>query len=99
MRLIGWMALGGALLAAGCSWIPFVNSDGPQITNGAVEACEQKAETLGYHGVGERESTPEKAGAYEVELDIRQNEGYGEIPCAYTPGKGAQIAPPKTAQK
>jgi hypothetical protein len=99
MRLIGWMAFGGALLTAGCSWIPFMGSDGPELTNSAVRACENKAEEVGYHGVGERESTPEKGGAYTVVLDVRQNEGYGELRCAYSPTKGAEVAPPKTAQE
>jgi hypothetical protein len=99
MRVMGWVACAGALLAAGCSSIPFINSDGPHLTNAAVKACVDKADALGYRGVGERESTPEKAGAYEVVLDIRQNEGYGQIRCAYSPTKGADIAPPKTALK
>lgn len=99
MRLMGWLVCAGTLLAAGCSWMPSFGSNGPHLTNAAVKACKDKADALGYRGVGERESTPEKAGAYEVVLDIRQNEGYGQIRCAYSPAKGAEIAPPKAAQK
>lgn len=86
-------------LLGGCSWIPFLNSDAPHLTNPAVVACERKASDLGYNGVGEHESVPGGGGRYTVVLDIRQNEGYGQISCAFDPDKGPQIAPPKAPPK
>ncbi|HZB92650.1 MAG TPA: hypothetical protein VE397_14480 [Stellaceae bacterium] len=86
-------------LLGACSWIPFLNSDGPVLTNPAVVACERKARALGYDGVGEHESAPLGGGRYTVVLDFRQNEGYGQVSCAFDPDKGPQVAPPKAAQK
>jgi len=83
--------LAAACLAA-CSYIPFVgSSDGPHLTNAAVEACKRKADDLGYEGVGERQTTPEAEGRYTVVLDVRQQEGYGQITCTFDPSKGAEI--------
>ncbi|HWI29543.1 MAG TPA: hypothetical protein VN668_21395 [Stellaceae bacterium] len=87
-------ALAAALLLGGCSYIPFIGSDGPQIRNPAVDACESKARSVGYDGVGERQSAPGKDGRYTVVLDIRQNEGYGQITCAFDPKTGAEVPPP-----
>lgn len=100
MRGIGWLAFAAALSAAGCSWIPFIGSDdGPHLTNAAVEACERKADALGYDRVAELESRPGSNGRYTVVLDVRQNEGYGQVSCAFDPVKGAEIAPPQAARK
>jgi len=89
--------LAAASLAA-CSYVPFVGtSDGPHLTNAAVEACKRKADDLGYEGVGERQTTPEADGRYTVILDVRQQEGYGQITCAYDPAKGAEIKQEKPA--
>lgn len=99
-RRAGLLAPALALLVAGCSWIPFVGGeDGPHLTNPAVHACEDKADSLGYEGIAEHETTPGAEGRYTVVLDVRQNEGYGQISCAYDPAKGAEIAPPPQAKK
>lgn len=99
MRHAGWLAPSLALLIGSCSWIPFIDSDGPHLTNAAVEACKRKADALGYNEASERQSTPGSDGRYTVMLDIRQNQGYGQISCAWDPAKGADIAPPKAAGK
>ncbi len=100
MRWSGFLVLGGAVWIGGCSWIPFIgSSDGPQLTNPAVEACRDKAEDLGYEDVGERQSSPTAGGGYTVQLDIRENEGFGQVTCTYDPAKGADLPPPKPPQK
>ena len=91
----GWLALAGAAWLGGCSWIPFIgSSDGPHLSNPAVEACRRKAEDLGYDGAGERASSPLGGGRYTVVLDIRQNQGYGQVTCTFDPAKGADLPPP-----
>lgn len=100
MRWSGWAALCGAVWIGGCSWIPFIgSSDGPHLTNPAVEACRHKAEDLGYEDVGERQSAPTAGGGYTVELDVRQNEGFGQVSCTWNPAKGADLPPPKPPEK
>jgi hypothetical protein len=88
-RSFGAVAVAGL---AACSYLPFVgSSDGPHLTNDAVEACKRKADDLGYEGIGERQATPEANGRYSVILDVRRQQGYGQITCAYDPAKGAEI--------
>jgi hypothetical protein len=88
--------LGVALGLAGCSWIPFVgDSDGPHLSNAAVDACKRKAGDMGYSGAGERLATPGAEGRYTVVLDVRQQQGFGTVTCTYDPAKGAQIEQPK----
>lgn len=89
-----WFTLALALSLGGCSWIPFLSSDGPHLTNPAVEACLRQADKLGYDGVGERQSAPIAKGGYSVTLDFRQNEGYGQVTCTWDPAKGADLPPP-----
>lgn len=86
-----------AFLLAGCSWLPFVNSGAPHLTNPAVEACEKKAADMKFGGVGERQATPLADGRYTVVLDVRDKDGYVEKTCTYDPKTGAEIAvePPK----
>jgi hypothetical protein len=93
------IASGLVLLLGGCSWIPFLGDSAPHLTNPAVAACEHKADSLGYDGVGERQSAPESNGRYTVILDVLQNQGYGQVSCTYDPAKGADLAPPVAAQK
>jgi hypothetical protein len=97
MRWGVWLALGGAAWIGGCSWIPFLNSDAPELRNPAVEACLGKADDLGYDGAGERESAPLGEGRYTVVLDVRQNQGFGQVTCNYDPKKGADLPPPQPA--
>lgn len=86
------------MFVAGCSWIPLVgDSDGPHLTNAAVDACKRKADDLGYRGVGERQSTPGGEGRYTVILDVRLSVGFGQVSCSYDPAKGAEIEKPKPA--
>ena len=101
-RWVGLAAGAAALLAAGgCSWIPFIGSgDGPHLTNPAVDACRRKARDLGYDDPAERSSAPGADGRYTVVLDIRQNQGYGQVTCTFDPAKGADLPPaPKPGEK
>jgi len=98
MRLAWSFGVLAAVGLAACSYVPFVGgSDGPHLTNAAVEACKRKADDLGYEGIGERQTTPEAEGRYTVILDVRQQQGYGQITCAYDPAKGAEIKQEKPA--
>jgi hypothetical protein len=94
MRRGIWLAFGATALVGGCSWIPFFGSNDEHLTNAAVEACQSKAEDLGYDGAGERESVPLGDGRYSVVLDVRQNQGFGQVTCSYDPKKGADLPPP-----
>jgi len=94
------LAMAGALLIGGCSGIPLIgSSDGPHLTNPAVEACKRKASELGYDGVGERQSAPGPEGRYTVQLDVRENQGYGQVTCAFDPATGADVPPRKAPAK
>jgi hypothetical protein len=99
MRWGGWLAIAGAALIGGCSWVPFLGVGDPHLTNAAVEACKDKADDLGYEGAGERESAPLGDGRYSVVLDIRQNEGFGQVTCTYDPNKGADLPPLKPKEE
>jgi hypothetical protein len=92
----GWLVVAAAAFVTACTWIPFIGSTGgPRLTNAAVEACEGKAREVGYRGIGERQSMPGPEGRYTVELDVREDNGYGQVSCTFDPAKGAEIAPPK----
>jgi hypothetical protein len=98
MRRTGTSAALLMLPLAACSYIPFVgSSDGPHLTNAAVEACLRKAGDMGYDGAGERQSTPGADGRYTVVLDVRQQQGYGQVTCTYDPAQGAEIEQQKPA--
>jgi hypothetical protein len=97
MRWGLWLALGGAAGLAGCSWIPFLNSGAPHLSNPAVQACLSKADDLGYDRVGERESVPLEGGRYTVVLDVSQDQGFGQVTCTWDPKKGADLPPPRSA--
>jgi hypothetical protein len=89
-----WLGLAVGLGA--CSWIPFVGeSDGPHLSNAAVDACKRKAGDMGLDGAGERLSTPGAEGRYTVVLDIRKAQGFSQVTCTYDPVKGAEIEQPK----
>lgn len=93
-----WLAVAAAASLVACSYVPLVGSgDGPHLTNAAIEACKQKADDLGYDGIGERQSTPGADGRYTVILDVREQQGFGQITCAYDPAKGAEIDKQKPA--
>jgi len=94
MRRGGWLGL--AVLLAGCSWVPFTGeSDGPHLTNPAIDACKRKARDQGLKEPGERLATPGAEGRYTVVLDVRSPQGFSQITCAFDPAKGAEIVPPK----
>jgi hypothetical protein len=100
MQRGGWLGLAMVWLA-GCSWIPFVGeSDGPHLSNAAVDACKRKAGDMGLSEPGERVSTPGAEGRYTVVLDVRNPQGFGQVTCTYDPAKGAEIEeakPPSTS--
>jgi hypothetical protein len=96
MRHGVWLGLVVAL--AGCSWLPFTGeSDGPHLSNAAVDACKRKAGDMGLDAAGERLSTPGGEGRYTVVLDVRKEQGFSQITCTYDPAKGAEIQQPKAA--
>ena len=85
------------VLLTGCSWMPFVGeSDGPHLSNAAVDACKRKADDMGLSGAGERLSSPGAEGRYTVVLDVRNQQGFSQVTCAYDPAKGAEIQQPKS---
>jgi hypothetical protein len=98
MRLAWSLGVLAAVTSGACSHVPFIGSgDGPHLTNAAVEACKRKADDLGYDGIGERQSMPGADGRYTIILDVREQQGFAQITCAYDPAKGAQIDKEKPA--
>ena len=97
MARAGWLMFGGALVLAGCSWLPFGGDDAGHITNPAVVACLSQADAQGLHAAGERQATPTGDGRYTVILDVRGDTGYRQVSCAYDPAKGAEIDKTKQA--
>jgi len=84
--------LWAAVLLAGCSWVPFVGeSDGPHLSNAAIDACKRKAGDMRLEDAGERLSTPGAEGRYTVVLDVRKEQGFRQVTCLYDPAKGAEI--------
>ena len=94
MRGGGGFAL--IVLLGGCSWMPFTgDSDGPHLSNAAIDACKRKADDMGLNGAGERLSTPGAEGRYTVVLDVRNTQGFSQVTCTFDPTKGAEIEQPK----
>lgn len=84
-------ALGFALLAGGCSWLPDIGGGAPSATNPAVEACLRAAEQDGADKVAERQATPGENGRYTIEIAVSDENGSRAVTCDYDPASGPKL--------